>query len=1079
MHTLKPFRERVAPGRLNLVHLLSLVSVLLFTTTHLLRAQCTESSPNGTPSNAATVSVSPINSNNTVPSNTTTTLTATVTRNGAPVTIGTVTFCNQGVFLGTGHVNSNGVATFNIELPPGGFRIGAHYSGSSQAGPGWNSPGMNVSVVGSDAMTLASSGNASGYTLTATLTSNLPTGPDGPVSFIDQTTGETIGTANFANQVNTSDVKITTLQGDFDGNGTRDTVGGTFIGGGAGTNGDAAFVVTFTRLDGTTYQVTSEPFGPTQDPYGIVVLGDFNNDGLTDMVVQDTNTNLVTVLLSQGNGQFSIAGQFAAPPLTNATNNNFYVAAVVGDFNNDGNLDMITANTSGMTFYAGDGAGNLAAGQVINTTATAPALVGDYLDNGNLDFFSYRPDFFSNTTPTSPNDFDGTTLYVGAGDGTTFTGQSQSATFGTQAPPANILSMVTANWFDFYTCPGLAYATPTTVTIMGGSCNGFFQTETNTVPDTGQTFTAQFNIGGSWAVVQLEVADVNGDGLPDLIAFAGNPGSHGGPAKFNMIVFTNMGPGYGPQFVMSATAPSDSSGTNFPNPPVPFTTPVLGQPLPSSTEYEAGEPFLTSGTSSTGTATLSNVTLPPGNHNIVAYYPGQAGTPGATSNTVALSGSGIAPPPPTPTIGTLAAPNGSAKVNNGVLQLTDGGQWEAGSAWTPNPVDVQAFTTTFTFQLSNAQADGFTFAVQNNSPQALGGNGGMLGYGGIPNSIALKFDLYNNAGEGVDSIGVYTDGATPTTPADDMTSSGVDLHSGHVMQAQLLYDGYFLHVTITDTTTNASFTQSYAANIQGLYGQGAVGSPTAYVGFTGGTGGLTATQQILSWTYTPLPFYPHISNVPALLLNGGATVVGQTNPALQLIDGGTFEARSAWFPNPVPITQFTNTFTFVGSNANADGITFTIQNAGPSALGPAGGGLGYGALDPGGPVGITNSMAIKFDLYNNDGEGNDSTGIFTAGDSPTIPAIDLSSTGIDLHSGDPINVNMSYDGSTITMALYDTVTKTRWTHYFYGVDLPTLVGGPTAYIGFTGGTGGLSATEDINGWTYLPSNIYTSPVLTY
>jgi hypothetical protein len=36
------------------------------------------------------------------------------------------------------------------------------------------------------------------------------------------------------------------------------------------------------------------------------------------------------------------------------------------------------------------------------------------------------------------------------------------------------------------------------------------------------------------------------------------------------------------------------------------------------------------------------------------------------------------------------------------------------------------------------------------------------GTGGIPNSVGIKFDLYNNQGEGVDSTGLYTDGAAPT-----------------------------------------------------------------------------------------------------------------------------------------------------------------------------------------------------------------------------------------------------------------------------------------------------------------------------
>jgi hypothetical protein len=43
-----------------------------------------------------------------------------------------------------------------------------------------------------------------------------------------------------------------------------------------------------------------------------------------------------------------------------------------------------------------------------------------------------------------------------------------------------------------------------------------------------------------------------------------------------------------------------------------------------------------------------------------------------------------------------------------------------------------------------------------------------------------------------------------------------------------------------------------------------VGANTAYVGFTGGTGGLTAVQAILNWTYT-------VGNAPAVALKGAVT----------------------------------------------------------------------------------------------------------------------------------------------------------------------------------------------------------------
>jgi hypothetical protein len=78
-----------------------------------------------------------------------------------------------------------------------------------------------------------------------------------------------------------------------------------------------------------------------------------------------------------------------------------------------------------------------------------------------------------------------------------------------------------------------------------------------------------------------------------------------------------------------------------------------------------------------------------------------------------------------------------------------------------------------------------------------------------------------------------------------MTSSGVNLHSGDIMQAVISYNGTTLTLTLTDTVTNATFTTSTAINIPST-----VGANTAYVGFTGGTGGSTAIQNVLNWTYT-------------------------------------------------------------------------------------------------------------------------------------------------------------------------------------------------------------------------------------
>jgi hypothetical protein len=193
--------------------------------------------------------------------------------------------------------------------------------------------------------------------------------------------------------------------------------------------------------------------------------------------------------------------------------------------------------------------------------------------------------------------------------------------------------------------------------------------------------------------------------------------------------------------------------------------------------------------------------------------------------------------------------NGNAAITGTALSLTaTSPTFQVASAWFPTALNVQKFTTDFTFQLSagSPTADGFTFAIQGNSTAAIGGTGGNLGYGTMGKSVAVKFDLYNNAGEGTDSTGLYQNGPDPTIPAVDMTSSGVDLHSGHVFSVHIVYDGTNLTMTITDATNTAlTFTQSWPVNIPGT-----VGANTASVGFTGATGGYTANQSVFTWTYT-------------------------------------------------------------------------------------------------------------------------------------------------------------------------------------------------------------------------------------
>jgi hypothetical protein len=211
-------------------------------------------------------------------------------------------------------------------------------------------------------------------------------------------------------------------------------------------------------------------------------------------------------------------------------------------------------------------------------------------------------------------------------------------------------------------------------------------------------------------------------------------------------------------------------------------------------------------------------------------------------------------------------------------------------------------------------------------------------------------------------------------------------------------------------------------------------------------------------------------------LNGKSTLNGTR---LRLTDSGANEASSAWWSTLVNTQTFTNDFTFqLSSGTTADGFAFVLQNSATTALGPSGGGLGYGpdnttnpSASPNTP--IAKSVAVKFDLYSNAGEGTNSTGLYMNGASPTMPATTLAG-GVNLHSGDIFKVHMTYDGTTLTMTITDTVNTALTFTTSWAVNIPGTVGGNTAWVGFTGGTGGLVATQEILTWTYA-TGVVTNP----
>src|SRR5206468_3861323 len=119
------------------------------------------------------------------------------------------------------------------------------------------------------------------------------------------------------------------------------------------------------------------------------------------------------------------------------------------------------------------------------------------------------------------------------------------------------------------------------------------------------------------------------------------------------------------------------------------------------------------------------------------------------------------------------------------------------------------------------------------------------------------------------------------------------------------------------------------------------------------------------------------------------------------------------------------------------------------------------------------SLAIKFDLYNNSGEGINSTGIFTGGRSPTLrqpglapgfpdTSISLDGTGVDLHNGHVFTATLSYDGTTLTETIKDTVAGTSTLSKLATLSGPiTLAGSGAPVAVLPDSTGAVTAPGDV------------------
>jgi FG-GAP-like repeat len=217
--------------------------------------------------------------------------------------------------------------------------------------------------------------------------------------------------------------------------------------------------------------------------------GDFSGDGKLDLVLVGGIVGAGTVQIRAGNGH----GGFEVGEIYNVGGGPNYVA--VGDFDNDGKLDLAAANWNSGTvsILLGNGNGTFQAAVDYSAGPGGPhgLTVGDFNGDGRLDL----------AVATSGGNT--VAILLGDGDGTF----GPPTAFAVGAYPESVvaadfngdgkLDLAVSNF-------GADYYEPGTISILLGNGDGTFQPQ------------ATYSTGGL-SPTALAVADFNGDGTPDLV----------------------------------------------------------------------------------------------------------------------------------------------------------------------------------------------------------------------------------------------------------------------------------------------------------------------------------------------------------------------------------------------------------------------------------------------------------------------------------------------------------------------------------------------------------------------------------
>lgn len=222
--------------------------------------------------------------------------------------------------------------------------------------------------------------------------------------------------------------------------------------------------------------------------------------------------------------------------------------------------------------------------------------------------------------------------------------------------------------------------------------------------------------------------------------------------------------------------------------------------------------------------------------------------------------------------------NGNAAIVGPALRLTPATTSQAGSAFSTSSVTLAAnvsFSSFFTFRITSSGgiidgdgtgADGLVFVVQTNSNN-VGGLGGGIGYLGVPNSLGVEFDTWDNGPGFGDPNGNHVNFDFGGTFSSTATAALIPtrMNNGSIWSAWVDYDGTTdtLELRLVESSVIRPGSALLTANVDLAL---VLGSVNAFVGFTSGTGAAFGNHDILSWefrdTFSPIVTPPGAGAVP-------------------------------------------------------------------------------------------------------------------------------------------------------------------------------------------------------------------------